>query len=219
MFAEISGFLFLLIIAVLTLASSKYGYEIFSKLDTDAKLQEIDNDPKKFQTGIVLVIFEHVAIIFFATSLFIAFSSYNMMIGIIWLIAHSGEGVIQIFNKRKYWDLPKIVWRYSRIRGAEKETFVDLGHSILKSKNSTFTFAKLLFSLGTLAYSILFAIYGVLPIVIGWFGVIASVLYVLGNALIHLKPNVKALWNLGGLLIWILESVLGGGLLCFSLIL
>lgn len=63
MFTEISGFLFLFIIAVLTLATSRYGYEIFSDLDADAKLQEIITDLKKFLTGYVLVIIEHIAII------------------------------------------------------------------------------------------------------------------------------------------------------------
>ena len=52
---------------------------------------------------------------------------------------------------------------------------------------------------------------------IGWFGVDASILYGLGNALKYVKPNVKALWNLGGLLIWVFEFVLGGGLLFTSL--
>ena len=53
---------------------------------------------------------------------------------------------------------------------------------------------------------------------IGWFGVDASILYGLGNALKYVKPNVKALWSLGGLLIWVFEFVLGGGLLFTSLI-
>ena len=218
MFVEISGFLFLFIITVLVLATSRYGYEIFSELDADAKLQEISKDLKKFQTGAVLVIIEHIAIISLAVSLFIAFSPYNLVLGIVWLISRSGEGLMLIHNKRKYWDLQKIARQYSGTSGTEKDALVDLGHSILKSKNSSFTFAQLLFSIGTLAYSILFATYGVIPVLIGWFGIVASILYGLGNVLTRTKPNVKALWNLGGLLIWILELVLGGWLLFSSLI-
>ena len=100
MFVEISGFLFLFIITVLVLATSRYGYEMFSELDADAKLQEICKEPGKFQTGVVLVIIEHIAIIALAVSLFIAFSPYNIILGIVWLVSRSGEGLTQIYNKR-----------------------------------------------------------------------------------------------------------------------
>ena len=218
MFAEISGFLFLFIIVVLTFATSRYGYEIFSDFDVVAKLQEINKDPQKFHTGFVLVIIEHSAIISLAICLFLAFGSYNILLGIIWLIARSGEGLMQIYNKRKYWNLCEMAMRYSVMNSAEKGKLVDTSYSILESKNSTFTFAQLLFSIGTFAYSILFVIYGVIPEIIGWFGVVASVLYGVGNGLQRVKPNVKAPWNLGGLLIWIFEFVLGGWLLFYSLI-
>ena len=62
------------------------------------------------------------------------------------------------------------------------------------------------------------ATYEVVPIMIGWFGIVASIHYGLGNVLTRRKPNVKTLWNLRGLLIWILELVLGGWLLFSSFI-
>jgi len=48
----------------------------------------------------------------------------------------------------------------------------------------SFTFAQILFSIGTLAYSILFVTYGVVPAIIGWFGIVASILYGFGNGII-----------------------------------
>ena len=183
----------------------------------DAKLQEINTNPQKFQTGFGLVIIEHIAIITLAGSLFIAFSASNMILGIIWLITRSAEGLMQTYNKRRYWKLREIAMQYFETSGAEKEKLIDTSHSILKSKNSTFTLAQLLFSIGTLAYSILFAISGVVPEIIGWFGVVASILYGLGNGLKRMKPKVQSLWNLGGLLIWSFEFVLGGWLLFSSL--
>lgn len=217
MFVEISGFLFLLIIVVLVVATSRYGYEVVSDLDAEATLQEISEDPQKFQTGTLLVIIEHTAIIALAVSLFRAFSPYNLPLGLVWLVSRSGEGVMQLWNKRKYWGLLNIARQYSATRGAENDALVARGHSILQSKNSTFTIAQLLFSMGTLAYSILFTSYGVIPVLIGWFGIVASILYGLGNVLTRMKPTVKVLWNLGGLSIWILELVLGGWLLLSSL--
>ena len=59
----LSGFLFLFIIFILNLASERFGHETFSDLDSDAKLQKINNDPKKFKISIVLALIEHVSII------------------------------------------------------------------------------------------------------------------------------------------------------------
>jgi hypothetical protein len=68
-----------------------------------------------------------------------------------------------------------------------------------------------------LSYSILFATSEVVPVpaIIGWFGIVASILYGFGNGLILVKPN-KALQIFGvGLLILIFEIALGGWLLFF----
>jgi hypothetical protein len=214
----LSGFLFLLIIIVLTLATNRFGYEIYSDLDSEAKLQRISKDPKKFKTGLRLVISEHIIIITLAIMLFIAFSSYNIILAVAWTISRSAEGAIQIYNKKSYWRLLDIARQYSSSSGAEKKGLIDLGRSILKTKNSVFSFAQILFSIGTLSYCILFVIYGVVPPIIGWFGLVAGILYGFGNGIRLVKPKFNVLWNLGGLLIWIFELVLGGWLLFYPLI-
>lgn len=214
----LSGFLFWFIMIILVLASERFGYEIFSDLDSESKLQKISNYPKKFQIGTVLALIEHVSIISLALMLFIAFSSYNIILGIAWAIFRIGEGLIQIYNKKSYWGLLNIARQYSGTSGAEKNALIDLGRSILKTKNSIFTFAQVLFSIGTLAYSILFVTSGVVPEIIGWFGIVASILYGFGNGIRRVEPNFKVLWNLGGLLIWLFEIVLGGWLLFSPLI-
>ncbi|MFW9789216.1 MAG: DUF4386 domain-containing protein [Candidatus Thorarchaeota archaeon] len=218
MFAEISGFLFLFIIVVLIAATSRYDYEIFSELDSAAMLQEISEDPKKFRIGTMLVLVEHVIIITLAVSLFIAFNQYNLLLGVIWVCARSIEGLIQIYRKRDYWDLLNIANLYSGAHSGEKDALNDSALAILKSKNSAFSISQILFSIGTLAYSIMFVISGVIPEIIGWFGIAAGIIYGVGNCIFLIRPNNKALWNLGGLLIWIFELVLGGWLLFSALI-
>jgi hypothetical protein len=94
----LSGFLFLLIIIVLILATNRFGYEIYSDLDSEAKLLRISKDPKKFKTGLGLVISEHIIIITLALMLFIAFSSYHIILAVVWTISRSAEGAIQIYN-------------------------------------------------------------------------------------------------------------------------
>ena len=218
MFVEISGFLFLLIIVLLIIASVRYGYETYGELDPESQLQTITEDPKKFRIGTTLVVIEHVVIVTLAITLFIAFSSYNIILGVIWLVFRGAEGLIQIYNKRNYWNLLNIANQYSNQSGGEKEALSDSALNILKSKNSTFSIAQILFSIGTLAYSILFAFYAVIPVLIGWFGMVSSIVYGSGNAIARIRPDSKILWNLGGLLIWIFELVLGGWLLFSSLL-
>ena len=214
---RLSGFLFLFII-ITNIASVRFGTKTFSDLDSIAKLQKINNDPKKFKISNVLALIEHVSIISLAIMLFIVFSPYNpynIIFGIVFITFRIGEGLIQIYNKKNYWGLLNIARLHSSTSGAEKTSLIDLGRSILKTKNSSFTFAQILFSIGTLAYSILFVTYGVVPAIIGWFGIVASILYGLGNGISFVKPNFKVLWNFGGLLILLFEVVLGGWLLFY----
>jgi len=213
----LSGFLFWFII-IMVMASVRFGYEIYSDLDVDAKLKQINSDPKKFQFSIALILLEHVSIIALAVTLFIAFSPYNLILAVVWTISRIGESLIQIYNKKDYLRLLDIASQSSVTYGAEQSRFIDSGYSILQSKNSTFSFAQILFSIGTLAYSILFVISDVVPTLIGWFGLVASILYGAGNGIKLVKPNVSVLWNIGGLLIWLFEIVIGGWLLFSSLI-
>ncbi|MHA1930894.1 MAG: DUF4386 domain-containing protein [Promethearchaeota archaeon] len=210
-----SGFFFLLII-ITNFASGFFGYKTFGDVDSDAQLQKINNDLTKFKISVVLILIEHLCIISLAVTLFIAFSPYNIILGIIWCIFRIGEALIQIYDKKNYWGLLNLAIKYSDTSGTEKDALIDLGRSILKTKEFRFVIAQLFFSIGTIAYSILFVTYGVVPLFIGWFGIVASILYGLGNGIFLIKPNFKVLWNIGGLLILLFEITLGGWLLFFS---
>lgn len=216
-FEMISGFLFWLVI-IAVMSGVKFGYEIFSDLDAEAKLQRINDDPEKFRTSVTLILLEHVSIIALAITLFIAFSPYNLTLAVVWTVSRIVEALIQIYNKKNYWRLLDIARQYSETNGVEQRRLVDSGRSILKSKNSSFCFAQVLFSVGTLAYSILFVTYEGVPALIGWFGVVASIIYGAGNGMKLVRPDVSVLWNVGGLFIWIYEIVIGGWLLFSPLI-
>ena len=208
----LSGFLFLFIIITLVV-SGAFGYSVISDLDSDAKLQEINNDPRKFKIGTVLAFIEHGSIIALAVMLFIAFNPYNMILAVIWTISRITEGLINFYNEKNYWGLLNIARQYSGTSGDEKNSLSDLGRSILKTKNSRFAFAQILFTIGTLSYSILFVTSGVVPEIIGWFGIVASILYGFGNGIILVKPNKAMQIFRVGLLILVFELVLGGWLL------
>ena len=215
----LSGFFFLFII-ITNIVNGKFGYKTFGDEDSDAKLQKINNNPTEFKISVVLILIEHLSIISLAVMLFIAFNPFSIILGIVWAISRIIEALIQIYDKKNYWGLLNIATKYSDISGAEKNALIDSGRSILKTKEFRFVIAQLFFSIGTISYSILFVTYAfeVVPAFIGWFGIIASILYGLGNGIFLIKPNFKAMWSLGGLLILLFEIVLGGWLLYYSFI-
>jgi len=213
----LAGFLFLFIIITLVIAE-RFGYSVISDLDSDIKLQEISNNPKKFKIGTVLALMEHGSIIALAVILFLAFSSYNMILAVVWTASRITEGLIAFYNERNYWGLLNLARQYSVSSGAEKNSLIDLGRSILKSKNSVLAFAQIFFTIGTLSYSILFVTSGVVPEIIGWLGIVAGILYGFANGIILAKPHKAKRFFSVGLLILIFELVLGGWLLISPLI-
>jgi hypothetical protein len=211
------GFLFWLDI-ILVFASERFGYITYNELESETKLPKIHDDTKKFKTGFVLILMEHLNIIALAIMLFIAFSSYSLILGIIWLTFRIAEGLIQIYYKKNYWKILNIARKYPGTSDAEKNSLIDKGRSILKTKSSSFSFAQILFSIGTLSYSILFVTSGVVPEIFGWFGIITSIIYGVGNGIILVRPNIPILAYLGGLLIFLFEIVLGGWLVFSTII-
>ena len=215
----IAGFLFLFIIITIT-ASSQLGNKISfgeNDLDSDAKLQDIVDDPKKFRMSVYLALIEHGAIIALAIVLFVAFGSYSLILGVVWVTTRTVEGLINFYNQKNYWGLLILAGQYSAASGAEQAEVSDSGRAIVETKNSRFSFAQILFSIGTLSYSIVFVIYEVVPPIIGWFGLVAAILYGLGNGIIVVKQTNKVLASIGGLLILLFELILGGWLVFASI--
>ncbi|MCP8318554.1 MAG: DUF4386 domain-containing protein [Candidatus Methylarchaceae archaeon HK01B] len=214
----LSGFLFLFIL-VLNLAMGALGYLMEKDdYDSDADLQKINNDPKKFQIGILLALIEHGSVIALTIMLFIAFSPYNIILGIVWTIFRIAEGLIQFYNEPNYWGLINIARQYSGTSGAEKKSLSDLARTIFKTKDSRFKFAMICWSIGTLAFSIVLVTYGVVPQIIGWLGIVASILVGFGTGIKLVKPNLRDFTAIGGLSAILFELIIGGWLLFSPLI-
>jgi len=82
----LSGFLFLFIL-VLNVVMGAFGY-LMEKDDynPDKDLKKINKNPKKFKIGICLALIEHGCVIALTILLFIAFSPYGLLIGIVLFI-------------------------------------------------------------------------------------------------------------------------------------
>ncbi|MHA2400118.1 MAG: DUF4386 family protein [Promethearchaeota archaeon] len=220
----VTGFLFLFIL-VLNIPIALFGNRSeFGDFDLDTWLQKISKNPNNFQIGITIGLIEHVCVVVLAIMMFIVFSPYSIILGLIWTIPRIGEGLIQIYNEKYSKKLLNIAKRYSSANGAEKSTLSDLARVNSQTKNSRFSLAMILWSIGTFTYSILFVAYGALPPIIGpiigVLGIIGSILIGFYNGIELIKPKFKVFKTLspiGGLLSILFEVLLGGLLLFISL--
>jgi len=213
----LSGFLFLFIL-VLNLAMGALGYLMEKDdYDPDADLQKINKNPSRFQAGIMLALIEHGSVITLTMVLFIAFSTYNPALGIVWTIFRTGEGLIQYVNEPNYWKLINIAKQYSLASGAEKNSLSDLARSIFKTKDTRFKSAMICWSIGTLAFSIVLVASDVVPQIIGWLGIVASILVGFGTGTKLVKPKSK-FEVIGALFAMLFEVIIGGWLLFSPLI-
>jgi hypothetical protein len=217
-----SGFLFLFIF-VLQIAMAAFGYILEPRpkhYDSDAMLEKIYREPKKFRISIVLALIEHVCVITLASLLFLVFSPYFLILGIVWLIFRIAEGSIQVYIEKDYWKLFDIAQQNSGTSGAEKNSLFDSYRTILQSKSTRFAFTMICWSIGTLAFSIMLVTFVVGPPIIGWIGIIASILVGFSNGIKLVKPNSKAyevLSSIGGLSAILFEILIGGWLILYSL--
>jgi len=210
---SLSGFLFLFIL-VLNLAMGALGYLMEKDdYDPDSDLKKINKNPKKYKISIVLALIEHGSVITLTILLFIAFSPYNLILGFVWLIFRTGEGLIQFINEPNYWKLINIARQYSGTSGAEKNSLSDLAGSIFKTKDYRFKFAMMCWSIGTLAFSSVLVISGIVPEIIGWLGIVAGILVGLWNGRNIAKFDTKNFSPIGGMAAILFEIIIGGWLL------
>ncbi|MHA1965435.1 MAG: DUF4386 domain-containing protein [Candidatus Thorarchaeota archaeon] len=214
----LTGFLFLIIL-VLNIPMMALGYKMeMGDSDVDTELQKISNDPKRFRISIVIALIEHGCVIALAIMLFIVYSPYSIILGIVWAVVRIGEGLIQFNNEKNYWKLLDIARQYSGTSGTERNALGELANTIFKTKEYRFKFAMVLWAIGTLAYSIVFVTFGVVPLIIGWFGIVVGILIGIPNGLELAKREFKVLLAIGGLSAIVFELVLGGWLIFYSII-
>ncbi len=208
----LAGFLFLFIL-VLNLVMGALGY-LMEKDDYDPKadLKKINNDPRKFKTGIGLALIEHGCVIALSILLFIAFGSHNLILGIVWTICRTGEGLLQYYNEPGYWGLLNIARKHSLAEGAEKDSLSHLARTAFKAKETRFKFAMILWSIGTFTFSVALVIYGLAPQLIGWLGIVASVLVGFGTGIKLVRREIRVAL-VGALVAILFEVIIGGWLL------
>lgn len=213
---QISGFLFLLIF-ILLFTCDFLGHGVISNLDVEAKLNKIDENPKKFKISVIILIIENMVIIALSAMLFAAFYQYSLVLGILWVVFRVVESSIQLYDKKNYWGLLTIAKEYAEVEGDRKKEVSNVGLSSLKKKITIFGISQILFSAGTFAYSLMFAIYAAIPVYFGWFGIVTGIIYGAGHIAKLVKPDLEIIWKFGALLVFIFEIGIGIYLLFYPL--
>ena len=218
---RLSGFLYLIIL-VLQIVMAEFGYILEPKpkhYDSDTQLPKINKNPKKFKISMILALIEHFSVIILAIMLFISFNPYNIVLGIVWTIFRIAEGSIQVYIEKDYWGVLNIARQYRIASGTEKDSLSDSYRNILQTKSSRFAFGMICWGIGTLAFSIMLVTYVVVPPIIGWLGIAASIPIGLVNGIKLIKSNFKGyevLSSISGLLAIIFEIIIGVWLLFFQ---
>ena len=186
--------------------------------ESDYKLQNFNNNPKKFKIGVLIALIEHFSVITLAIMLFFVISPYFILPGIVCITFRVAEGAIQVYIEKDYWGLLNIANKYTITSGTEKDSLMESYRAILKIKSSRFTYAMICWSIGTLAFSIVIVSYSLAIPFIGWLGIVASILIGFTNIMRLIQPEAKAyesLSSFSGLLSILFEILIGVSLLFF----
>ena len=155
----------------------------------------------------------HVSIIALAGLLYIAFSPYNQTLALLGTLFRVAEGTIIAFTEASNLVLLDVSQRSASATDAPAVALESMGRTIISMGEWGYKIGLTFLVIGSLMYAILFVTSGAVPLAIGWFGVIASILAGVGILLNLINPNLSMV----GFLVMIpYEIVLGFWLLIWG---
>ena len=187
---QICGFLFLFILLTSVLSQFLAGGALDAK-DVSGTLGKVAANSKKFRISVVIDLISHVSIIALAALLYIAFSPYNQtlaLLGTLWRVA---EGTIIALSEVSNFLLLDVSQKSTNATGAQTIALESTGRFIISMGESGNKIGLAFLVFGSLMYAILFVTSGAVPLAIGWFGVIASILAGGGILLNLINPNLS----------------------------
>jgi len=159
--------------------------------DVLGTMNKVAANSKKFRISVVIDLISHVSIIALAGLLFIAFSPYNRslaLLGTLWRVA---EGTIIALSEASNFVIIDVSQKSASTTGAQAMALESMGRIVISMGEWGYKIGLIFLVLGSLMYAILFVTSGAVPLAIGWFGVIASILAVGGILLNLINPNLS----------------------------
>jgi hypothetical protein len=196
MFSEVaigqaSGFLFLFILLT-TVLSQFMARDPIDSEDVPKTLDAVAERGQKFRLSIVIDLVSHFSIIALAGALYLTFSPFNQSLALIGTLWRLAEGTIIAFSELFNIVLLTMGRKYVSATGAEADTLEMMGGTIITAENGGYTIGLAFFALGSLMYAILFVSTGTVPLALGWWGIIASLLASIGIWATLINPNMPA---------------------------
>jgi len=187
---QLCGFLFLFILLTSVLSQFLAGAALDPQ-DVPGTLSKVAATSKKFRISVVIDLISHVSIIALAALLYIAFSPFNQtlaLIGTLWRVA---EGTIIALSEVSNFVLLDVSQKSMTATGTQAIALESMGRSVISMGESGYKIGLVFLVLGSLMYAILFVTSGAVPLAIGWFGVIASILAGGGILLNLINPSLS----------------------------
>lgn len=195
MFAKISigqlcGFLFLFILLTSVVSKAMAGAPLDPE-NPPKTLGALVEGGRKLRMSIVVDLISHFSIIALAGLLYLAFSPYNQslaLVGTLWRVA---EGTIMALNEVNGLLLLAVAQKFVSATGAEAVALETIGRMLIHADDWVFKIGLAFLALGHLLYAILFVSSGVVPPLLGWSGIVASILAIGGILLNLINPNLS----------------------------
>lgn len=195
MFANISigqlcGFLFLFILLTSVLSQFLAGPAPDSG-NVSVTLSNVATNSQKFRISVVIDLISHVSIIALAALLFIAFSPFNQSLALVGTLFRVAEGTIIALSEASNFVLLDMSQKSSSAAGPQAVALESMGRVVIALGEWGYKIGLAFLVLGSLMYAILFVTSGAVPLALGWFGVIASILAAVGIFLNLINPNMS----------------------------
>jgi hypothetical protein len=187
---QICGFLFLFILLTSVLSQFLAGAALDPQ-DVPGTLSKVASTSKKFRISVVIDLISHVSIIALAGLLYIAFSPYNQTLALLGTLFRVAEGTIIAFAEASNLVLLDVSQRSASATGAQAVALESMGRTVISMGEWGYKIGLAFLVIGSLMYAILFVTSGAVPIALGWFGVIASLLAAGGVLLSLINPNLS----------------------------
>jgi hypothetical protein len=187
---QLCGFLYLFILLTSVLSQFLAG-AVLDSGDVPGTLSKVAENDKKFRLSVVIDLISHVSIIALAALLYIAFSPYNQtlaLLGTLWRVA---EGTIIALTEASNLVLLDVSQKSASATGAQVVVLESLGRFLISMEQWGYKIGLVFLALGSLVYAILFVTSGAVPLALGWFGVIASILAAGGIFINLVNPNLS----------------------------
>jgi hypothetical protein len=187
---QLCGFLFLFILLTSALSKFMAGAPLDSD-DVPKAFSAVTEGIRKFRTSIVIDLISHISIIALAGLLYLAFSPYNKslaLVGTLWRVA---EGTIIALNEVNGILFLVVAQRFASATGAEGVVLETIGRTLIHAEDWGLKIGLTFLALGHLLYAILFVSSGAVPLALGWFGIVASILAAGGILLNLINPNLS----------------------------